>query len=206
MDRDETLHTTVYMLCDGLIGVIEEGQALLEGATETRAFRGDLSGGDVARAVRGLGDFVTHMRTHEALLVTRLAQAREWALRLRSQSPALRPIIDLFRTVSQDAADICALLGEDDASLFNGSRGARAFIASRKLTVVASDDLAAPQVIEANAGYLLGGKLPLTPLLEMVESLLTTIELHHPEFWVTADGEVTPPAEPAEIVELRQRA
>lgn len=179
MRDDEQLNSVVFFLSDHLDSVLEESDQICGLSYASAPISTDMSSEDILKRLDDFHSFLDHIKTRELLLVTKLIQARHWALHLRDLDTHFRPIIDLF-TVS---TDICKsmgnILGPDDDAIFNGAGEPQYFVESRQLLRKSDTTDEIPLRIAVNETFLLGGRIRLLELVRVVRGFLESLKARY---------------------------
>jgi hypothetical protein len=168
--RDD-VYTTVYFLRDALDSVLGHAGYLTAAVCRKPALVRGAGHAEIAARLNRFRSSYMELRTREAMLVTKLLRAREWAAELRRAAPQIRGDIDQFL----DATGVCERLhGEyvsDPQRLFHGGEMPMRFLERRQ----ASGEMDAGACLPAQ-DYRVGGAVDLLELRVACEVFLSQID------------------------------
>ncbi|MEM7621178.1 MAG: hypothetical protein AAF228_12095 [Pseudomonadota bacterium] len=179
MQSEEQIQSVVFFLTDHLCSAIEEGEQILNLSYTSEPLSEDLSSDDILDRLDDFHQFLDQIRTLEFLLVTKLNQARHWCIHLRYLDNEFKAMLDLFNSATSALVDIERVLGIDEHGMFNGEDSHEHFIKCRKLIIEQSDNEGYPSDIQIDDNYLLGGKIPLTDVLDACNTFLDSIDIRY---------------------------
>ncbi|MGI9388256.1 MAG: hypothetical protein ACR2OX_12575, partial [Methyloligellaceae bacterium] len=179
MRDNEQLQSVVFFLSDHLMAVLEESDYIGSLSYSSAPVSSDISAKDILNRLDDFHTFLDQIKSHEFLLVTKLTQARHWALHLRNLDPQFRPIIDLFTVSTDICEDMGSVLGPDDEAVFNGAGQPQYFIESRQLLNDVENADGAPVKIAADETFMLGGRIRLLELVRVVTGFLESLNTHY---------------------------
>jgi hypothetical protein len=171
LGRNPSLH----LLRDHLDAALALGEDLLAAelmldAPDQPGLRGWL------RHTRNLDAFLGSLRTLEYAMTARLLQALARADELRRDDARLRPFLALFVAGTAPLLDAAAELGDTDARAFDGADAELTFLRSRGLLAQDAAGLELVSRLAVADDYLLAGRLPLGPLLDLIAGFLETLD------------------------------
>ncbi len=186
MAIDEQLQSLVYFLSDHLFAAIEAGEKIRCADLKRPNAETDLTSTEILVELDALRQFITDLSDWEEEMVTKVNQARQWSSYLREHDTFFKPITDLFAGATQPLTDIQAQINDHHDRHFEGGDHPDWFITSRSINCEKSDD---GQILSLNtaSGYLLGGRVDLTGLIELAETYLETLEARYPQLWLPSD-------------------
>ncbi len=180
MQNEEQLQSVVYLLSDHLCSAIEVADQIMGLRYVSEPISPGLSSENILSRLDDFHRFLDHIRTYEFLLVTKINQARHWALHLRNFESDFRPLIDLFTTSTDIVADASNILETNEEAIFNGEGQPQHLIESRQLFTETlrdeEDGVCQPVCISANENFLLGGKVRLVALIDVCTTFLDSLD------------------------------
>jgi hypothetical protein len=192
-DQDHDIYTVVYLLRDALRSALSDAWYFERTALQ----KADLKGAGHAEIAAKLGRFRDSCRgfeEREALMVTKVLRARNWAGELRRLTPEYQLDIDRFLDETGPCAEIQTGFIRDAQRMFNGGASVVRFLSQRK-----PEPEAAGQI----SGYLVGGQMALRALRAACEAFLIQIDS---EFFPSERSETLPyleaPQEPLLLTEI----
>lgn len=168
----------VYLLADHLDAALAAGEDLLKSTLRWNA-------GD-PRAPEGLTEqrhqeraAIEAARTLEMVLLARVLKSRESAQELAKLESQFKLIARLYTSGTEIVADAASKLADETSYAFDAGDGITAYLRSRGL--IAED---APAPLEAASltvteQFLVAGRMPLGPLLDLIAMFLDTLETHY---------------------------
>jgi hypothetical protein len=167
---------SLYLLRDHLEAALALGEDLV--SAELTLANGERPGlRDWIRQTRGFDEFLSSLRTLEYAMTARLLQARKRAGDLRRSDVRLKPLIALFIGGTAPLVDAAAELGDTDARDFDCDDAALTFLRQRGLL---APDVAGLELISrlaAGEDYQVAGRIGLGPLLDLVATLLDSLDM-----------------------------
>ena len=160
----------IYLLADHLDAALAAGEDLI--ATTAVPAEGE----DEAEAIRR---FVGRLRVLEAALVSRILQARKRAQDVRRVDGDTRSLLSLYVANSAGVLDLIEKYGRRPRELFETGDDPMSFLRSRGLI---AEDAAMPESLEklqVGDAYRLGGVAELGPLLDLVSTMLETLDIRY---------------------------
>ncbi|MFA5950532.1 MAG: hypothetical protein WC807_09645 [Hyphomicrobium sp.] len=168
----------VYLLADNLDTALAAGEDLQNFSLSWQSGDARL-GEDLAACRAEEREAIEAARALEMVLVARVLKSRESAAELAKSEPHLRPIAKLYTAGTALLADAIGELGDDTKQIFDSGDGKTAYLRSRGLI---AEDAAAPAEAEALAvtdAFLVCGRVPLGALMDLVSTVLDTLETHY---------------------------
>lgn len=180
MQANEQIQSVVFFLSDHLCSAIEEGEKILNLSYTSEPMSSEMRADDILDRLDDFHQFLDDIKTLEFLLVTKLNQARHWCIHLRYLDKEFAPMLDLFNTATDALVDIEGILGLDEQDVFEGKGSQEHFMESRKLIVETnSKDDDDPSQVNVDDSFLLGGKIPLSAVLEACNTFLDSIDIRY---------------------------
>ena len=171
-DQDHDVYTVVYLLKDALRSALSDAWYF----ERTALPKTDLKGAGHAEIAAKLGRFRDSCKSfeeREALMVTKLLRARNWAAELRRLEPEFSLDIDRFLDATSLCEGIQTGFLRDAQRMFNGGMSLVRFLAKRKPEPSAVRAMMGQPV---GASYLVGGQQALYELRVACEALLGQID------------------------------
>lgn len=168
----------VYLLADHLDSALAAGEDLLKSTLRWNA-------GD-PRAPEGLSEqrhqertAIEAARTLEMVLLARVLKSREAAQELTKLDSQFKLITRLYASGTEIVADAARELTDKTTYAFDAGDSVTSYLRTRGL--IAED---APAPLEAASltvteQFLVAGKMPLGPLLDLIAMFLDTLETHY---------------------------
>jgi hypothetical protein len=185
------LYTVVYLLKDTLRSALGDAWFF----ERTALPKADVRGAGHAEIAARLGRFRDGCKTfqeREALMLTKLLRARNWAAELRKLAPEIQQEIDQFIDATEPCERIKGEFSKDAQRSFHGGGSFSRFLSRRK-----PEPEDAPQGSDqrsaADGPYLVGG---CTALFELRAACEVFIDQINDEFFSSAAEAITAPAEP----------
>jgi hypothetical protein len=119
------------------------------------------------------------IRTLEMIAVARILKSRERAAELAKADQHVKPIAKLFNGGTALLLDAIKELGDPAAHDFDAGDGITSYLRTRGLI---APDIAAPdeaQELALTEEFLIGGRIPLGTLMDLVAMFLDTLEIHY---------------------------
>jgi hypothetical protein len=167
-DQDHDVYTVVYLLKDALRSALSDAWYIERTALQ----KADLKGAGHAEIAAKLGRFRDSCKSfeeREALMVTKVLRARNWAEELKRLTPEFLLDIDRFLDETAPCAQIQSGFLRDAQRMFNGGASVVRFLSQRK-----PEPEAAGQAAED--GYFVGGRMALRHLRAACEAFLIQID------------------------------
>lgn len=168
----------VYLLADHLDSALAAGEDLLKStlrwnACDSRAPEGLTQQRHEERAA------IEAARTLEMVLLARVLKSREAAQELSKLDSQFKLITRLYTSGTEIVADAARELTDETTYAFDAGDGITSYLRTRGL--IAED---APAPLEAEnltvtEQFLVAGKTPLGPLLDLIAMFLDTLETHY---------------------------
>ena len=171
-DQDHDVYTVVYLLKDALRSALNDAWYFERTALQ----KADLKGAGHAEIAAKLGRFRDSCRSfeeREALMVTKVLRARNWASELKRITPEFQLDIDRFLDETEPCADIQTGFLRDAQRMFNGGISVVRFLSQRKPEAEAGNETAGHA---ADGAYLVGGRMALPLLTAACEAFLSQID------------------------------
>jgi hypothetical protein len=172
-DQDHDVYTVVYLLKDALRSALSDAWYFERTALQ----KADIKGAGHAEIAAKLGRFRDSCRSfeeREALMVTKVLRARNWAAELKRLEPAFQLDIDRFLDETEPCAEIQTGFLRDAQRMFNGGISVVRFLSQRKPDTGA--DIEAGGQAAADGPYLVGGRMPLSLLAAACDAFLSQID------------------------------
>lgn len=169
---------SVYLLADHLDSALAAGEDLLKSTLRWNA--GDARDPDGLREHRHEERVaINAARTLEMLMLARVLKSRETAQELAKVDSQFKLITRLYTSGTEIVADAATELADETSYAFDAGDGITSYLRSRGL--IAEDD---PAPLEAasltvSEQFLIAGKMPLGPLLDLIAMFLDTLETHY---------------------------
>ena len=170
--QDHDVYTVVYLLKDALRSALSDAWYF----ERTALPKTDLKGAGHAEIAAKLGRFRDSCKgfeEREALMVTKLLRARNWAAELRRLEPEFQPDIDIFLDATALCEEIQTGFLRDAQRMFNGGMSLVRFLAQRKPEPGAARPMMGQP---AATSYLVGGQKALYELRAACEAFLAEID------------------------------
>jgi hypothetical protein len=172
--QDYDLYTILYLLGDALKSALNDA-CFLESAAPPKA---DVKGAGHAEIAARLGRFRDSCRTfqeREALMLTKLLRARNWAIHLRKLAPETQQDVDQFIDGTEFCEQMKGDFLKDAQRMFHGGGSLSRFVSQR---------MPEPRKGQAESGpytppdkqYLVGGRMALSELRAACEVFLGQLE------------------------------
>jgi hypothetical protein len=172
-DSDHDVYTVVYLLKDALRSALSDAWYFERTAIQ----KADIKGAGHAEIAAKLGRFRDSCRSfeeREALMVTKVLRARNWAAELKQLTPELQMDIDRFLDETEHCSEIQGGFLRDAQRMFNGGISVSRFLSQRKPETGA--DIEAGGQAAVDGPYLVGGRVPLSLLAAACEVFLSLID------------------------------
>jgi hypothetical protein len=168
----------VYLLADNLDATLAAGEDLLKSRIIWHAGNSRSEEEVAARRIeeRHSADAI---RTLEMIAVARILKSRERAAELAKADQHVKPIAKLFNGGTALLLDAIKELGDPAAHDFDAGDGITSYLRTRGLIAA---DVAAPdeaQELAVTEEFLIGGRIPLGTLMDLVAMFLDTLEIHY---------------------------
>jgi hypothetical protein len=168
--QNHDVYTVVYLLKDALRSALSDAWFF----ERTALPKAEVKGAGHAEIAARLGRFREGCMTfkeREALMLTKLLRARNWATELRKLAPEIQPEIALFLEATEPCEQMQADYLKDAQRMFHGGGSLARFLSQRK---PAAEHPAREN--EPAAAYLVGGRKALYELRSACENFLSLID------------------------------
>jgi hypothetical protein len=169
-------HPSLYLLSDHLDAALAMGEDMLAEQVilvEAGQPTAQVAPTERSREVRA---FLYNVHTLELTLTARLLQARARAEEVKREESHLRPLIGLLLAGTVALVDAAAELGDTTAQGFETGDAASAFMRSRGLLAHDAAGLQGMERLAVSETYLVGGRIHLGALLDLVATFLDTLD------------------------------
>lgn len=170
-NANHDVYTVIYLLKDALRSALDDAWFF----ERTTCPKPDVRGAGHAEIAARLGRFrdaCNVFKEREALMLTKLLRAREWASQLRRLSPEIQEDVDQFLDATEQCHQLQADFLRDAQRMFHGGGSLSRFLAQRQ----ANDVFAETQKSKPPTGdYLVGGRTALLELRVACEVFLSQI-------------------------------
>lgn len=166
------IYTVVYLLKDALQSALDDAWFFERAACP----KPDMKGAGHAEIAARLGRFrdaCNGLREREALMLTKLLRARQWASELRRLSPELLEEIDQFLDATAECHKLQAEFMKDAQSRFHGGGTLSRFLAERRGYDAFQDGQPAHAI---SRDYRVGGQAALFELRAACEVFLAQVD------------------------------
>jgi hypothetical protein len=174
-DRQVHQHPSIYLLGDNLDAALATGEDLLTKKVALASLA-QLTTSRLERQSKELREFVSSLRTLELAMTSRLLQARTRAMELKRRESGLRPLIALFVAGTAPLVDAAQALG-DPTRDFDTGHTDLSFLRSRALVAPDAASLEYHAELTVTEDYLVMGQIRLGTLLDLVATILDTMDL-----------------------------
>jgi hypothetical protein len=181
---DEQLDSILFFLCSSLSSAIDDGDYLSRHSCELPDIRPGLATEEISSRLATFREQIWDVGNCEALVLTRITRAREWALALRRHEPHLRADIDAFMSATASCEPLSRRLMPDAGALFDGAAQPRRFFA-RRLAPATLETLALAES-EPDAredllphSYMLAGETNIADIIDACDRLLVRLGQHY---------------------------
>jgi hypothetical protein len=184
--EDHDVYTVVYLLKDALKSALSDAWYF----ERTVLPKTDLKGAghdEIAAKLGRFRDSCKNLEEREALMVTKLLRARNWAQELRGQAPGFQFDIDAFLEATAACGEIQSGFLRDAQRMFNGGMSMVRFLAQRKPE---PSEVRPMMGQPAGTSYLVGGHTALYELRAACEAFLAQLDS---EFFAPEPEEALPP-------------
>ncbi len=171
-ETQDSLYTTIYFLRDAIESALDHAAHLKETACRKPALIRGAGHAEIAARLSRFRSSFNELRSHEALLVTKLIRAREWAAELKRAAPRIRADAEQFIDATADCETLQCEYVSDPQRLFHGGDLPVRFLEQRQVGFGAVNDSAAPQ----GQDYRVGGRVDLLELRVACEVFLSQID------------------------------
>jgi len=183
-NQNHDVYTVVYLLKDALRSALSDAWFF----ERTDLKKADVKGAGHAEITAKLGRFrdnCTSFREREALMLTKLLRARNWAAELKRLVPEFALDIDQFLDATQPCEELQSEFVKDTQRMFHGGTSPVRFFSQRRPEPAAETGESQPE-----GHYLVGGRKALYELRAACEVFLDQID---GEFF-SSGGEAAAPA------------
>lgn len=171
-ETQDDLYTTVYFLRDALNSALEHAAFLKETiCRKPHLIRGAGHAEIAARLSRFRSSF-NELRSHEAMMVTKLLRAREWAAELKRAAPEIRPDAEQFIDATADCETLHSEYVSDPQRLFHGVDMPVRYLERRQGGFDGDGEIAH----QSGRDYRVGGRIDLLELRVACEVFLSQID------------------------------
>ncbi len=196
---DEQLDSILYFLCSALSSAIDDGDYLCRNSYQLPDIRPGLGTEEISSRLAAFREQIWDVGNCEALVLTKISRAREWAVSLRRHEPHLRADIDAFMSATAACEPLSRRIMPDANALFDGAAQPRRFFARRMgpLTQGALA-LAAPETNEneadeafsgtAQRSYMIAGVTSMSEIIDACDRLLVRLSQHYG--WDEMSGDI----------------
>ncbi len=168
--QDHDVYTIVYLLKDALRSALSDARFF----ESTALPRVEVKGAGHAEIAARLGRFregCMSFKEREALMLTKLLRARNWATELRKLAPEIHPEIDRFLEATEPCHELQAGYLRDTQRMFHGGGSLSRFLSLRK-----PGGGEPSQESVTSTGYLVGGRKAVYELRSACEVFLNQID------------------------------
>jgi hypothetical protein len=168
----------VYLLADNLDAALAAGEDLLKSCITWHAGNSRSAEEVAARRIEERSS-AESIRTLEMIAVARLLKSRERAAELAKLDQHIKPVAKLYNAGTVLLVDAIQELGDPAAHDFDAGDGITSYLRTRGLI---GQDVAAPAEAEQLAvteEFLIGGRIALGTLMDLVAMFLDTLEIHY---------------------------
>ena len=186
LDKTPVPSEEIYLLADHLDAALAAGEDLIAASAIPEGYE------DEAAATTR---FVRRVRMLEAALVSRILQARKRAQAARNADGDMRSLLSLFVANSAGVLDLIDTIGRRSREVFETGDDPMSFLRTRGLI---ADDVAMPESLEklqVGDDYKIGGVVQLGPLLDLVSTMLETLDIRYDLYAEDAPDPVLPGAQ-----------
>ena len=169
-NANHDIYTIVYLLKDALRSALDDAWFF----ERTTCPKPDVKGAGHAEIAARLGRFrdtCNVFKEREAMMLTKLVRAREWASQLRKLTPEIQEDVDQFLDATSQCQQLQAGFLRDAQRMFHGGGSLSRFLAQRQ----AEDGFETQKPKLANREYLVGGRTALFELRVACEVFLSQI-------------------------------
>ncbi|MGO9461427.1 MAG: hypothetical protein ACLPWS_18685 [Rhodomicrobium sp.] len=184
-DQNHDVYTVVYLLKDALRSALSDAWFF----ERTALPKADVKGAGHAEIAAKLGRFRDSCKSfqeREALMLTKLLRARNWAAELRKLTPEFQLDIDQFLDATEPCEEMPSEFVRDAQRMFHGGASLLRFLSQRKPEAGAASQESQPA---ADGHYLVGGRKALYELRAACEVFLGQID---EEFFSAAPEDISP--------------
>jgi hypothetical protein len=164
--NEECQTSVADMLVAALRSVLSEAEVLRGAICEHPVIEPGTENDEILEKLAEFRRRVKEIERREAVLITRVTQARTWAKNLRQMAPDLRPEIDMFRLATAHCSTLQEAWAPSPYSLFNGGKRPQNSVDRRYGKVRPADGG------DRVAGYDVCGKVAVSSIVLACETLL----------------------------------
>ena len=171
-NQDHDIYTVVYLLKDALRSALSDAWFF----ERTALHKADLKGAGHAEIAAKLGRFrdgCKGFQEREALMLTKLLRARNWAAELRKLTPEFQLDIDQFLDETELCVQMQSEFLKDAQHMFHGGGSLVRFLSQRRPEPLAG---AQEGQLSKDGQYLVGGRKALYELRAACEVFLGQID------------------------------
>lgn len=181
-DHAEPPHAEIppeaYQLADHLDAALAAAEDLVACGHAWQSAQSE-AGRDASDAIDAEHAVIERIKTFEAVLTGRVLKARKRADVLSRKAAAFAGITRLFIGGTAILADAVEELGDSTRSDFETGCDAVAYLRRRGLLADDAADLPETRTISIDDSFLVAGRIPLGPLVEMIVAFLDALEAHY---------------------------
>ncbi len=200
--NDERLQSVVFFLSDTLRSILEDCETLQISRCAQPSIGAEASCEEIFSQLEQFRNQVKLIRSREAIMVAKLARAREWAKLLKGLAPRIKPEINLFLLGTVFCGDLQQAMLPNVQQEFNGGSLSRRFLGER----LKEEDVHSNGIQPATDGvsYIIAGKVRIEDLMLACERLLTTLDASFDLYDepVIDMADIADPLEPNEAIPL----
>lgn len=177
--NDEQLHSILFFLSDSLRSALEGGEFLNTSDCEPPDITPEINADEIASRLASFRGKLNGFKAHEAIVVTKVARARDWSLKLRKLQPTLKTEIDGFRHATACCEDLQNSLRPSVQQVFHGGYQPRRFLQRRVRRRRTSPVMQANPALAAEKSFFLAGKVDSQELLQACEDFLVFLQARY---------------------------
>lgn len=171
-EKPDRLYTTVYFLRDALESALDHAAVLRETPCRKPSLIRGAGHAEIAARLTRFRSSFNELRCHEAMMVTKILRAREWASELKRAAPRIRADAEQFMDATAGCEDIQTEYVSDPQRLFHGGEMPARFLGQRN----AGYFEAGPEGRTPSQDYRVGGRIDLLELRVACEVFLSQID------------------------------
>lgn len=180
--NEEQLEAVLYFLCSSLYSALEDSDYLSRNSCQLPELGPGLATTEIVSRLADFRERIWDVGNCEALVVTKILRARQWALELRRYEPHLRADIDAFLQATEVCKGMSERLVPDAHQLFDGDAQPRRFFA-RRISACGTAESGAQAIEGASPDlshtYRIGGEVAVDEINDACERLLTRLGEHY---------------------------
>lgn len=177
--ESDEIPPVAYQLADHLDAALAAAEDLARAGRTWASARAGVAG-DIAAEMAAERDVIERVKAFEAMLIARVVKARKRAKSLALVAGDFTGMTRLFVGGTAALVDAVDELGDATRSDFDTADGILAYL--RRRGVVAEDAACIPHhrvIVIGDDGFLVAGRIPLAPLVEMIGAFLDALEGHY---------------------------